>query len=404
VTGVSATVRRKIAIFDYKVVRGNPIGGCHLRMLEALCREHDFTVFAAEFDNPCPERIRFVRIPAPTRPLALLFVSFHALAALRYWLHRLTGRARFDLVQTVESNGSFGDVTYSQFCHRAYLKHHWKSTRPTGLRGVFRWLDHRLHALLEPWVYRRVKRVVVASHGLARELAAEYPFVRGKITVISNPVDLARMRRADNFDRDRFRSAVGARPGDLVLVFAALGHFERKGLPLLLEALCRESDPRLKLVAVGGASDLVAAYRARADRMGLAGRVLFAGMQKDVRPFFWAADGFAFPSSYEVFPLVCLEAAAAGLPLLVPPLYGVEEFMRDGETGLLLERSPEGVAGGLRRLLALSASERAAMGERARASVMRYGIEPFADGWRAFYRAAEPAPRARGVECAVPGS
>jgi hypothetical protein len=53
----------KIAIFDYKVIF-NSIGGCHLRMLRGLCHEHEFTVFAVEFENPCPERIRWVRILA----------------------------------------------------------------------------------------------------------------------------------------------------------------------------------------------------------------------------------------------------------------------------------------------------------------------------------------------------
>jgi hypothetical protein len=47
----------RIAVFDYKVVPTNPIGSCHLRMLQGLCREHEFTVFAVEFENSCPERI-----------------------------------------------------------------------------------------------------------------------------------------------------------------------------------------------------------------------------------------------------------------------------------------------------------------------------------------------------------
>ena len=46
----------RIAIFDYKITRNNPIGSCHLAMLRALAAEHDFTVFAVEFENPFPEK------------------------------------------------------------------------------------------------------------------------------------------------------------------------------------------------------------------------------------------------------------------------------------------------------------------------------------------------------------
>jgi hypothetical protein len=47
----------RIAVFDYRVLRTTPIGSCHRALLQALCHGYDFTVFAVQFDNPCPERI-----------------------------------------------------------------------------------------------------------------------------------------------------------------------------------------------------------------------------------------------------------------------------------------------------------------------------------------------------------
>ena len=180
----------KIAIFDYKVVTTNPAGQCHLRLLQGLSGEHEFTVFAVEFVNPCPQRIRFVRVPVPTRPLALLFVAYHLVAPLVYALYRLRTGTRFDLVQIVESNLLFGDVAYVHFCHRAYLRHEWRLARSRGLRGLFRFLDHWLHAVFEPRIYAHVPRLVLPSRGLERELLATYACTRGKSTVIPNPVDL----------------------------------------------------------------------------------------------------------------------------------------------------------------------------------------------------------------------
>jgi glycosyltransferase involved in cell wall biosynthesis len=376
----------QIAVFDYKIIPTNPIGGCHLRMVQDLCHEHDFTVFAVEFDNPCPERIRFVRIPVPQRPLALLFLMYHLLTPLYAMVHRLRYGTCFNLRQIVESNLSFGDISYSQFCHRAYLRQHWQAAHTRSLRGVLRWLDHRLHAFAEPWVYRRVRCIIVPSQGLAHELVKEYPFTRGKIHILPNPVDLEQFQPSQTFNRASFRRHLELNTQDIVLVFVALGHFERKGLPLLLDVLRQVNEPRLKLLVVGGETNLIATYRARVSQMDLQNRVIFAGMQPDVRPYLWAADAFAFPSVYEVFPLVSLEAAASALPLIVTPLYGVEEFIRDGENGILLERTPEGIRRGIERFLALPLAARGAMGKQARLDMEQYGTIRFVEGWRAFYK------------------
>jgi glycosyltransferase involved in cell wall biosynthesis len=375
----------KIALFDHSVMSSNAIGKCHLYLLVALCHEHEFTVFAVEFENPCPERIRWVRIPAIRRPLALLYLTFHLLAPLWYLWHRLRYRVRFDLVQRVESVLSFGDVAYPHFCNRAYLKRHWSQSKPTGLRGWLRWLDHKFRATVEPWVYRRVRHIVVPSEGLSRELSSEYPWTRHKIHIVPNPVDVASMRPSKDFDRESFRRELGVGLEDLLLVFVALGHFERKGLPALLRALTQITDPSLKLIVVGGSAGMISNYHACANRMGIAGQVSFVGLQQDVRPYLWAADGFTLPSLYEVFPLVSLDAAAAGLPLIVSAMNGVEEFLSDGKNGILVSHMSEGIAKGLARFVALSPAARRAMGEQAQLAVSRYDTKSFVAAWRHFY-------------------
>lgn len=83
----------RVAIFDYATVPAYGTGKYNLRLLRGLCREHDFTAFSTAFENPAPERIRWVRVPCPRRPLALLFVSFHLLAPLFYLSLRQTAQA-----------------------------------------------------------------------------------------------------------------------------------------------------------------------------------------------------------------------------------------------------------------------------------------------------------------------
>jgi glycosyltransferase involved in cell wall biosynthesis len=375
----------RIAVFDYKVTRNNPAGSCHLAMLRALAAEHEFTVFAVEFDNPHPQRIRFVRVPVPTRPLALLFIAFHVMAPLYYLAYRLRTRARFDLVQSLESNLSFGDVIYSHFCHGMYMKAHWSKSGAKGLRGALRWLDHTLHAWMESVVYPRAKQVVVPSQGLARDLRATFPDIDPRLTVLPNPINMERLRLPETFDRRAFRTELGLADEDVACLFVALGQFERKGLPLVLDALAGAGMERCRLLVVGGEPDLIARYGEIAAARGLTGRVKFAGMQSDVRPFLWSCDVFVFPSLYETFSLVTYEAAAAGLPIVASHLYGVEDLLKDGENGFLIETSAAGVRGGLERLLALPTEERRAMGQRARLAASACSEDYFVDAWRAFY-------------------
>jgi glycosyltransferase involved in cell wall biosynthesis len=376
----------KIAFFDYMVTPDNAIGKCDLTLLSALHDEHEFTVFAVQFENPCTNRIRWVRVPAPTRPLALLFLVFHITAPLCYLWDRARHRVRFDSVQFIESNLCFGKISYPHFCHRAFLQRHWNATSAKGLRGVFRWLDHWLHAKFEPIAFRRATWIVAPSQGLARELATTYPQIAPKLRVIANPVDLQAFDAPQDFDRESVRKKWGIAPSEVAIAFVALAHYERKGLPLLLQALADVGNPALKLLVIGGPATAVADYRVRADRIGLNGNVSFFETQRDIRTHLWASDALVLPSHYEVFPLVALEGAAAGLPLLVAPLNGVEEFISDPENGFLMHRTVPGVAHCLARFARLAPEVRREMGNRARAAVQQYGNAQFAAAWSQLYQ------------------
>jgi glycosyltransferase involved in cell wall biosynthesis len=354
-------------------------------MLQGLYEEHDFTVFSAELDNPAPERIRWVRIPAPSRPLPLRYVIYHLLAPLYFHLYCRRYQSQFDVVQTVEATLGCSDILYPHFCNRSYLKHYWRQSKPVGIRRWSRWLDHKLPEILEGWGFQKARHIVVPSRGLARELNAEYPYTEGRTHVLPNPVDLDYMRRPRDFDREGFRRKHGLKTQQLVLVFIALGHFERKGLPALLDALSRMREGSLRLVVVGGPAGLISQYTSRAHRLGLGAQVSFVGMQSDVRPFLWSADAFVFPSFYEVFPLVALEAAAAAVPLIVTPINGVEEFISDGVNGILAERTIQGLISALGRFVAMSPDERRMMGQQAQCDVEGYGTENFIAAWRRFY-------------------
>ncbi|MCA9881498.1 MAG: glycosyltransferase family 4 protein [Anaerolineae bacterium] len=375
----------QIAIFDYLVKPTNAIGNCDRHLVAGLCDEHDFTVFAVEFDNPRPDRIEFVRIPVIRRPLFAVFVSYHIVAPILLWIYKRQSGKKFDIVQSIESNSLMGTLVYSHFCHTAYLTHHWQENKAGGIRGIARWIDYKFHSLLEPIVYRKAKAVVTPSQGLSNELKREMsPIVQDKVTVIPNPVDLEKMQQPGDFDKSLERQKWSLEDDDFALIFVALGDFERKGLPLLLDAITQIQSPKLKLLIVGGNESTLTDYRQQVRAKGIEANVIFTGMQTDVRPFLWMADLFVFPSAYETFSMVAYEAAAAGLPLLVSPLYGVEDILKDGINGWCIERSASAYAKKLQTCLN-EPDQLKPMGENARQSARRCDARHFVEHWRQYY-------------------
>ncbi|GGW22070.1 glycosyltransferase family 4 protein [Arenibacter certesii] len=65
--------------------------------------------------------------------------------------------------------------------------------------------------------------------------------------------------------------------------------------------------------------------------------IISVGYQKDVRPYFAAADALAFPSYREGFPNVVMQAGAMGLPAIVSNINGCNEIIEEGKNGLIIK-------------------------------------------------------------------
>jgi glycosyltransferase involved in cell wall biosynthesis len=80
-------------------------------------------------------------------------------------------------------------------------------------------------------------------------------------------------------------------------------------------------------------------------------RVRFEGAVGDAAPFYWGADAFAIASRWEGLPLALLEAQAAGLPVVAAAAGGVAEAIREGTSGLLVQREdPAALAAAMTRV------------------------------------------------------
>lgn len=164
--------------------------------------------------------------------------------------------------------------------------------------------------------------------------------------------------------------------GELIVCLGRL--VPRKGQDKLVEALALLSAefPQAELTLIGSGR-LARALRARARRLGVAGRVHLTGALPDdkVREWLRAADVFASPCrsrwaglEVEGYGIVFAEAALMGLPVVAGRSGGAPEAVADGGSGLVVDgASAVQVAQALAHLLRLSPVQRREMGRRGRA-------------------------------------
>jgi glycogen(starch) synthase len=141
----------------------------------------------------------------------------------------------------------------------------------------------------------------------------------------------------------------------------------RKGVVELAEkflALSEAERRGAKLLFVGD-GELRNQLEALAAKSSGAIRVLGQLPPEEVRRVLWAADAFVLNTRLDPNPLSAIEAAAAGLPVVMSAAAGnIHEIVEAPNAGFVI-RDPADPSSALRAVLSASAAELTAMGERA---------------------------------------
>jgi UDP-glucose:(heptosyl)LPS alpha-1,3-glucosyltransferase len=228
-----------------------------------------------------------------------------------------------------------------------------------------------------------LKAVICISRMVKEDIQRHYGVPDDKLHIIYNGVDTIHFHPAlAERHRQPTRAIYGIPPEAPLFLFVGSG-FQRKGLAVVLRALAQLPESS-HLLVVGRDKRTKALFRA-AERLGLTGRVHFAGGQEDVRPFYGAADALVFPTLYEPFGNVALEAMACGLPVVTSSKSGAAELIREGENGFVCNPlDHRQLATAMAKLL--SPALRQSAGLAARATVEPMTLEAMSAQWLALYR------------------
>lgn len=255
---------------------------------------------------------------------------------------RVPGRSPLAFARGVERAAEGCDVVFSlerifrcdiyragDGVHAAWLERRAKF-EPAWRRWTRAWNGkHRELLRLETEVFSAERtRLVIANSAMVRdEIVARYDFPVDRIEIVPNGYD-APVMATDARERRRAELGIGA--GEYVALFAGSG-WDRKGLRFAVEA-------------VRGLRGVTLLVAGKGDARGLeAANVRFLGPRRELVEDFAAADVFVLPTIYDPFSNACLEALAAGLPVITTTANGFAEIITAGVHGSVVE--PGDVAG-----------------------------------------------------------
>lgn len=175
--------------------------------------------------------------------------------------------------------------------------------------------------------------VIVNSKFMKNELQRLFGLPYEKINVVANGINTTAYT---GIEKDyNFRRQYAADNEKIILFMGRLVY--EKGVQHLISAmskiLANYHDAKLVIAGKGGMLDEL---KAQVNNMGLSPKVYFTGYlnSKQVSKMYKCADISVFPSTYEPFGIVALEAMLAGVPTVVSDVGGLNEIVEHGVDGM----------------------------------------------------------------------
>lgn len=314
----------RIALTHLRVA---PVGGIE-RFLTACAtylatRGHQVTVLCREREGVSLEGCELRRLDG------IAFGSGSRVRAFDRAIQEHLQQSDYDVVLGLGKTQTQDILRLGGGLHRVFLE---RTVAPTQhLRRLDRIsLEIEENAFCDPCL----RRVIVNSEMVGREVQRHFGFPASRIVVIHNGVDARRYDREAHAPAARaLRQSLGIAPDAVVFLFLCSG-FHRKGLAETLEAFARLS-PAARLLVVGNDHDLPR-YREQARRQGVDARVCFLGERADAPVCYAAADVYVLPTRYDPFANATLEALASGLPVITSDRNGGAEVLTSGRDGVVV--------------------------------------------------------------------
>ena len=242
-----------------------------------------------------------------------------------------------------------------------------------GFTGAY----HRLVADLDRWCGRALQqRVIAVTQALAVQMKEDFP--AAKIAVIENGVDFQKVRSESGVPEYRTVDPDATHIG----IAGRLVEVKRVGLYVETAALLlRERPERDWRFHIFGDGPMRRNLEGLSHRLQIEDKVVFHGHRQDIATCVAGLDALVICSDHEGMPMISLEAAALGVPVVAHAVGGLTEVVP--EEFLVTRHDPFGYSNGILR--ALRADGRAIARQRAIAVLAQFSAQRNAERVRALY-------------------
>jgi glycosyltransferase involved in cell wall biosynthesis len=297
-----------------------------------LSRRHEVSVITRPEEFAACGLSRLVPVHIPRAP------RWHSILNFSHKAGFVAHAGHYDLVHTQGTDATWGDVVTAHSCHAAGMRASLKM-QPTLANRMRKWLSpaHRAILSLEQGTFLSAREILMVSERVKRQVWATYPVTRQTPTAVVYPgvapADFLPAKEERTL-RTSLRARLGIEPRQTVFALVA-NALRLKGAARLIQALAqvKHSDAVLLLASSAPADR---GLKALAARLGVGQRVFFLSLEHWAQAALAAADAYVLLPEYESFGLTVLEAAAAGLPLVLAHNVGAAELFRVGREVLLL--------------------------------------------------------------------
>lgn len=197
--------------------------------------------------------------------------------------------------------------------------------------------------------FEKCDKIVTVSKLVDESLKAKLPEISPRCVMmenIQNPRQIWDLAlRGETFPDSHFK-------GSRILTIGRIG--EQKGLDLVIPVLkrLREENYDIRWYVLG---DGETEYKNRLSEMlldaGVADMMLFLGTTTNPYSYLRDCDIYAQPSRHEGKPISVEEAKIMYKPILATRYLSAPEQLEDGALGVLCDISPDGIYGGIKKLL-----------------------------------------------------
>ncbi len=186
-------------------------------------------------------------------------------------------------------------------------------------------LLHPIYLFLERKCFNKAKHIISNSQMVKNDIVSTYKINPKKISVIHNGIEIKKFNYQKSFDK--LSNEFSINKDQKILLYVGSG-FERKGVKEFLQIISKLRNLDIKAFVVGKEKN-IEYYQQLSKELDIDRQVIFTGARGDVDDFYTISDIFLFPTHYEPFSNVVLEAMSFENAVFTTRQNGASEILNN---------------------------------------------------------------------------